>query len=170
MNDKTDASADALASSTWLAVVRAYQTCNRRYEELLALHGLSAAQFDTLDAVHRLGVDALPKRIAETLLVTRGNVTGLLRRLEKAGLLRLQAHESDGRSRVARLTEVGRRLHREALRSTRAFVRAQLAPFSREDLDQTHATMNTMHFHLLALDVAAIHQAAQQAHEKESWT
>ncbi len=150
----------ALASSAWLSVVRAYQTCTRRYEELLALHGLSTAQFDCLDAVVRLGDEALPKNIAEALLVTRGNVTGLIQRLEGAGLLRLEPHASDGRSRLLQLTERGKELHRAARRSAREFVRAQLAPFDRGDLDQTHAVMNTMHFHLLDLDVRAIYESS----------
>jgi DNA-binding MarR family transcriptional regulator len=154
------ASDQALTSSAWLSVVRAYQTCARRYEELLALHGLSTAQFDCLDAIARLGDDALPKHIAEALLVTRGNVTGLIQRLENAGLVKLEPHAVDGRARLVRLTEHGRCVHGAAKRSARAFVRAQLAPFDRSDLDQTHAVMNTMHFHLLELDVRAIHESS----------
>jgi len=164
MTEMTDEAApqvpdQALASSAWLSVVRAYQTCTKRYEELLALHGLSAAQFDCMDAIDRLGDEALPKHIADALLVTRGNVTGLIRRLERAGLVQLEPHAADGRARLIRLTDQGAVLHQAAKRSARAFVRAQLAPFDRFDLDQTHAVMNTMHFHLLDLDVRAIYEA-----------
>ncbi|MEN1729432.1 MAG: MarR family transcriptional regulator [Pseudomonadota bacterium] len=151
----------ALASSTWLAVVRAYQTCAQRYEELMSLHDLSTAQFDCLDAIERLGDEALPKHIAQALLVTRGNVTGLIQRLENAGLNKLQPHPSDGRARLVRMTTSGQALHAQAKRSARGFVKAQLSPFDRSDLDQTHAVMNTMHFHLLGLDVEAIHRSAQ---------
>ena len=69
-----------LEASSWFAVVRAYQECNRRYAQMLEHFDLTIPQFDVLTAIRRLPA-ATPKQIADELVVTRGNISGLLQRL-----------------------------------------------------------------------------------------
>ncbi len=145
-----------LESSSWLAVVRAYQECNRRYTQLLAGFDLTIPQFDALNAIVRLGTDATPKAIAAELVVTRGNVTGVLHRLEEAGLIGTRANETDGRSFLCVLTRSGSRRLDRARRAAALFIREQLTPFSDADLRRTEAQMATMHAHLKTIDPDAL--------------
>ncbi len=141
-----------LEATSWLAVVRAYLECQRRYTQLMAGFGLTVPQFDALNAIARLGADATPKAIAAELVVTRGNVTGVLHRLEEAGLIRTRANAADGRSFVCVLTRAGSRGLDKARRAGALFIREQLAPFDDVDLKRTEKQMATMRAHLMTMD------------------
>ena len=142
--------------AAWFSVVRAYQVCTQQYEAMLSEFGLTVPQFDVLSAVRSLGTDALPKNIAERLLVTRGNISGLLKRLEQHGLIAQDPHPEDGRARVCRLTATGQDRLYHARAAAARFIEAQLAPFSADDMARTHMTMTKMATHLRALDPHAI--------------
>lgn len=144
------------AGLAWLSVVQTYQICQRRYEELLAIFGLTLAQFDALNAIDRLGDHALPKNIADALVVTRGNVSGLLKRLSFAGLVQLEPHPDDGRAWLVRLTADGRKRLQRAQAAARRFVIAQMQPFSAEEQESTRQLMQAMQAHLRSLDIHAI--------------
>jgi DNA-binding MarR family transcriptional regulator len=144
------------AESAWFAVVRAYQTCARRYEQLLARIDLTPTQLDALLAIRRLSPDSQPKRIAAQLLVTPGNVAGLLSRLQRRGLIRAYPHPEDGRARLVRLTPAGDALIERAQPLARAFIHAQSEPFTAEELESTRVLMTRMERHLNRLDLDAI--------------
>ena len=141
-----------LETSSWFAVVRCYQECTRRYARLMQGFDLTIPQFDVLSAIHRLGDEATPKAIADQLLVTRGNITGVLHRLQDHGLIATRVHEHDGRSFVCELTDEGRALFRQARLAAALFIDQQLAPFGDEELRQTEEQMNRMHRHLKTID------------------
>jgi DNA-binding MarR family transcriptional regulator len=79
--------------------------------------GMSTAQVAVLSVV--AGGDAVAQRdVARALGVNESAVTGMVGRLERAGLLRRNRHGIDGRSHALELTAAGR----QALaRSARAF-------------------------------------------------
>ena len=141
-----------LERTSWLDVVRAYLECSRRYTLMLAHFDLTVAQYDVLSAIdsHRGG--AQPKAIAERLLVSRANITGVIRRLQDSGLVQTQEHREDGRSILCRLTPAGERRLRGAQAAGARFMQAQLQPFSDADLAQVAGIMQRMHAHLLTLD------------------
>ena len=74
-----------LRARSWIAVVQAYQACQRQYARLLADFELTIAQFDLLCVVHDGEGAATPALVAERLMVTRGNVSPLLRRVVERG-------------------------------------------------------------------------------------
>lgn len=145
-----------LEASSWIAVVRAYQECTRRYTRLLAGLDLTIPQFDVLTTVDQLGDEAMPKAIAERLLVTRGNITGLLQRLQNKGLLTSRLNEHDGRSVLCSLTADGREALDRAHSVAARFIEQQLLPFDRAELERTERVMNRMRSHLQTMDVDAI--------------
>ena len=145
-----------LQARSWFAVVQTYQECNRRYARLLKPFGLTITQFDVLIAIHRLGDRATPRAIAEELVVTRGNITGVLHRLQEHGLIATRRHAEDGRSFVCKMTTEGRALMDPARHAASLFISAQLAPFDEASLLQTEKQMNEMHQHLLSIDPDAI--------------
>ncbi len=141
-----------LETASWLAVVQAYQACNRRYTQLLRGFDLTVPQFDVLNAVLALGEEATPKAIANELTVTRGNVSGVLQRLTDHGLLETRLHATDGRSFVCRLTERGRRLMKTARAAAALFIKEQLSPFDDATLRDAQVMMQQMRRHLETVD------------------
>lgn len=145
-----------LQARSWFAVVQTYQECNRRYARLLKPFGLTITQFDVMIAIHRLGDRATPNAIAEELLVTRGNITGVLHRLQDSDLISTRRHEADGRSFVCVMTAEGQALMNQARHAASRFIAAQLSPFDEKALRQTERQMNEMREHLLSVDPDAI--------------
>ena len=149
-----------LQASSWFSVVRAYQECNRRYGQLLKGFDLTIPQFDVMSAIHQLADRSTPKAIAAELVVTRGNITGVLHRLQERGLIRTRHNEQDGRSFVCELTPDGRELLRQARGAAALFVDAQLAPFDDAALRETEKQMKRMRSHLQTIDPDAIFEQA----------
>jgi len=68
---------------------------------------LTAAQFNTLLLLRKAGADGLLMgEIGQKLVVTKSNVTGLVDRLERQGLVE-RAEHSDRRATIVRLTDAG---------------------------------------------------------------
>lgn len=90
----------------WQRLVRSYQTISRVEREALAPFKLTTAQFDILSHLSRTpGLSQ--QALAERLLVTKGNICGLIDRLEVAGLVERRDVPHDRRSYQLYLTEAG---------------------------------------------------------------
>ena len=78
--------------------------------------GLSMAGFTVLNHLIRLRhEDRPPAKIASALQVTRGAITGTLKRLEAAGWIVVKPDPSDGRAKGVSVTAAGRQIRAEAL-------------------------------------------------------
>ena len=86
-----------------MQLVRAYQLIMRRLEQALDCHGLSLPQFEVLAHLHFDGA-ITQNELAHRLLVTKGNVCGLIDRMEAAGLVERTADPADRRANRLRLT------------------------------------------------------------------
>jgi MarR family 2-MHQ and catechol resistance regulon transcriptional repressor len=97
--------------------VRLAITFNLLYQEIkkdLASQNLTVSQLDILVCLDR--TKGLPlTEIADRLLVTGGNVTGIIDRLEKAGLVMRQRDHKDKRLVWARLTQKGYAVYRQLM-------------------------------------------------------
>jgi len=74
--------------------------------------GLSIAQLDVLRQLHAHGPTPM-RRLAETMNCEASNLTGLVDKLEKRGLVARQDHPSDRRVRLLALTEEGAGVSRQ---------------------------------------------------------
>ena len=113
----------------WLRLARVFSRLEGRSQRQLRSVGLTGAQFDVLAQV---GVRerCTQQELAEALLVTKGNVTQLLDRMEEAGwLLRTQ----EGRTKRVSLTDEGRALRTRVLRAHEDFMAAQLAALTTDE-------------------------------------
>ena len=152
----TNSQRKRLETASWFAVVRAYQECTRRYSRLLDGLDLTIPQFDVLTAVDQLDDEATPKAIAERLVVTRGNITGLLHRLQDKGLLLSRPNEKDARSFICFLTDAGQEVLELARSAASIFIEKQLSPFDDTELAETELVMNRMRLHLETLDTDSL--------------
>ncbi len=93
----------------WVVLARCYSTYSRAVAGAVQEYGLTLPQFGTLEALYHLGPLTLGE-LADKLLVTGGNVTYVMDRLEAQGLVARYRSENDRRVVHARLTEEGRTL------------------------------------------------------------
>lgn len=95
----------------WLRLARVFQKIDRRQSITLRAYGLNTAQFDVLAQVgSHCGITQ--QELADSLLVTKGNVSQLLNRMEKLGLLRRCQEQ---RSNSLTLTEKGLEFYQQVI-------------------------------------------------------
>jgi DNA-binding MarR family transcriptional regulator len=97
-----------LRLSTWVQWVRTFYRLQRQVVDALSRHDITLPQFDVL-ATLRFSEGATQQELAERLLVTKGNVCGVLDRLEKLGWVKRNPDPTDGRVNRVGLTAAGRR-------------------------------------------------------------
>ncbi len=124
----------------WLRLARAFQKIDRASAEHLRGWNLSVAQFDTLA---QLGTaeGITQQELADRLLVTKGNVSQLLDRLERRGLVR---RCQDGRATHLFLTDAGRRLFAAAVPTQEGLIDRRLAALSPEEQRQLLALLRKL--------------------------
>lgn len=100
----------------------------------LAKHRLKYPAFAVLATLRVEGAPyrMSPKALLDTLILTSGGLSNLLRKLEKAGHIRRMADETDGRGVIVELTEQGRRLVEPAMRDHAETERRLVSALSRE--------------------------------------
>ena len=128
--------------------VRMAVTFNLLYQEIkkdLAKENLTVSQLDILVCLDR--TKGLPlSEVADRLLVTGGNVTGIIDRLENAGLVTRQRDSKDRRIVWARLTEKGYGIYRQLMPryiETMNRINSYLTPAERKELMRLLKKMST---------------------------
>lgn len=72
--------------------------------------GVTLPQFDLMAQLDRAPAGLRMSELSARMMVTNGNITGLVTRLAADGLVRREAAPDDGRSAVVRLTSRGARM------------------------------------------------------------
>jgi MarR family 2-MHQ and catechol resistance regulon transcriptional repressor len=98
-----------VALGVWIALARCYATFTKAVAAKVQEYELTVPQFGALEALYHLGPLSLGD-LADKLLVTGGNVTFVMDRLEAQGLVARYRSETDRRVVLARLTDEGRSL------------------------------------------------------------
>lgn len=99
----------ATALKLLVVLARAMASIARHTEAHIARHGLTAAEFGILEALHHKG-PLLVGELQRSVLVSSGGATFLVDRLEKRGLVERRPCLTDRRARYAALTPAGRHL------------------------------------------------------------
>jgi MarR family 2-MHQ and catechol resistance regulon transcriptional repressor len=99
----------ATALGLWVALARCYATYTKAITVKVQEYDLTVPQFGTLEALYHLGPLSLGD-LADKLLVTGGNVTYVMDRLESRGLVTRYRSPEDRRVVRAELTRAGREL------------------------------------------------------------
>ncbi len=100
---------DAMAAAT--AITRAHQIVLARIDAALRPFGLTFARYEALVLLAFSRNGSLPLgRMGERLQVHPASVTNAVDRLERAGFVVRVAHPTDGRARLAELTDAGREI------------------------------------------------------------
>jgi DNA-binding MarR family transcriptional regulator len=103
-----------LALSVWVRLLKAHglllREVRRRVPERLTL-----PQFDVLAQIHRKPEGMMPRQLTQELLVTAGNLTGIVDRLVRLGFAERRPVPEDRRAVRICLTGRGRRLMQRAI-------------------------------------------------------
>jgi DNA-binding MarR family transcriptional regulator len=135
-------------ANAWHHFVQAYHLLERQIEQQLQRDaGLSHAQYNVLVVLseepgNRMRMTELARRV----VVSKSSLTYQIGKMEKAGLVRRQPHESDERGILAVLTDVGRTLLRTTAPGHVLTVREYLIDlFTPEQLVQLGDFMRIVH-------------------------
>ena len=89
-----------------IALSRSYEIAHRESRRLVAEYGLTFTQFEVMEALLHKGPLTV-NGIIEAVLSTGGNITVVVRNLEKRGYATRLANPEDGRSFIVELTDEG---------------------------------------------------------------
>jgi len=103
-----------LALSVWVRLLKAHGLMLREVRRRVPI-SLTLPQFDVLAQLHRREDGMTPGELTRELLVTAGNVTGIVDRLVRLGLAERRPVPHDRRAVRVRLTSRGRQLMRRII-------------------------------------------------------
>ena len=119
-----------------LNVLRTADALNRGLELLLKRHGITSAQYNVLRILRGAGERGLHcGGIAERMITAEPDITRLLTRMERLGLLVRQRDGNDRRMVTAFATERGRHLLDELEKPLRELQQRQFALLSDAEID-----------------------------------
>src|SRR4051812_49065656 len=104
----------SLAEESFRALVRTFGLLERVMQPYFARHGITSTQWGVLRTLHRAFRAGAPGLrlvdLSERLLIRPPSVTGVIGRLERAGLVVRAGSPTDQRAKVVALTDDGRDL------------------------------------------------------------
>jgi MarR family transcriptional regulator, organic hydroperoxide resistance regulator len=158
--------AEELAVRVWFRFVRLEGRMGLAVTEKLREIGLSVPQCDVLTTLTEAeGVSQ--QDLAKRLYVTKGNISGLLDRLEGAGLVERRSTAVDRRQYEIYLTPAGRAAAERAIEIQHALIRATLGRLPIEDLASLDrllvATRDLMRAHRGRVDADSDEPATRRA-------
>jgi len=127
----------------YTALLRFQGRLERRMAEALGAHGLSIPQFDVLATLWH-GEGITQQELAGRLLVTKGNVVGLIDRVGAAGWVERRPDPEDRRANRLYLTDAGRRLVAEASPSQAAHARKVFGSLTEGELHLMHELLGRL--------------------------
>ena len=97
------------ALNAYIKLQRAAETALRRTTNHVKDHGLSVSQFAVLEALYHLGTLS-QRALSEKLLKSTGNISIVMKNLEKRGLIERHRDPEDNRYMQVSITDVGHKL------------------------------------------------------------
>lgn len=113
----------------WLRLARVFQKIDASSERFFREHQLNTAQFDILAQVGSAR-GMTQQQLADALLVTKGNISQLIARLEQRGLI---VRRQEGRANCLSLTERGRALFDAVVPQQEERIAELLSPLTDEE-------------------------------------
>jgi len=120
----------------WLRLARVFQKIDTRSERFFRTHELNTEQFELntaqFDVLAQVGAarGMTQQELADALLVTKGNISQLLSKLEQVGLI---ARRQEGRTNCLSLTKQGEALFQLVVPQQEALIADLLAPLSDDE-------------------------------------
>lgn len=131
-----------LSVRLWLRLLSAHniieQQIRRRLHEQF---GRTLPQFDVLAELEHAGEPQTMSQVSRRLLVSNGNLTGVVDRLVREGLVNRQLSSSDRRVQMVSLTETGRSHFHEMARAHESWMDELFSGLDRTSLAQAEQSV-----------------------------
>lgn len=120
----------------WLRMLGVARRVENHLREFLRVeHATTLPRFDVMAALHASGGPMTMSELSRRLLVSNGNATAVVDRLERDGLAKRTPSSTDRRTVHVALTEDGMRAFESMAREHEARIDALFAGLGGEDLD-----------------------------------
>lgn len=144
-------SADRIELRVWLRLLTCANLIEAEVRQRLGqTHTMTLPRFDVLAQLYRsdgaLSMGALSRR----LMVSNGNVTGLIDRLVKEGIVDRRAAPNDRRVQMVSLTPKGRRAFEEVANDHRGWIAGLMRDLDRDELARLLALLARLKGSVLA--------------------
>jgi MarR family transcriptional regulator, organic hydroperoxide resistance regulator len=128
---------------TWIQMVRTSGKIERRLEQALEGHGLSISQFDILAT---LGIEQgiTQQDLAECLLVTKGNICGMIDRMEASGWVERRSDPEDRRANRLFLTRRGKTLLAQTFPEQQAMLKEIMSALTPGELQSLYQYLDRL--------------------------
>ena len=129
----------------WLRLLRASRGIEAELRGRLRVEfGTTLPKFDVMAALARKGAGMTMTELSRFLMVSNGNVTGIVDRLVAEGLVVRLAHEGDRRATFVRLTLKGAQQFQAMAKAHEVWIGELLAGVGREDTETLAALLGTL--------------------------
>jgi len=127
----------------WLQLVRAYNYMEARISADLRRVDLTLARFDVLVVLAKWG-PMTQQTLADQLLVTKGNVVGLIDKLGARGLVERTGSDMDRRVNLLRVTPAGRRVVKRILPRQMQLITGLMQPLTEREAASLEALLTRL--------------------------
>lgn len=135
---------EKLGAAVWIRLAKCYGLVLREIRDRQLDHELTLPQFDVISQLLRQPEGMTAGALSRALLVTAGNVTGIVARLRARGLLERIAHPSDGRVTILRLTPAGQRAARNEIARQERQLDDIFARLPAEEFERINAALDVL--------------------------
>jgi DNA-binding MarR family transcriptional regulator len=136
---------DRLSVRVWLRLLSCTMAIEKEVQRGLAVaFGTTLPRFDILAALERRPQGMTMGELSRALLVSNGNVTGLVRGLAAEGFVEVAPLPSDRRATRVRLTPTGARRFAEMAAAHHSWVEALLAGLGEDERNDLHARLGRL--------------------------
>ena len=134
-----------LESRTWLRMLACANLVLAQLRANLRSHfDVTLPTFDILAQVQRAPTGPTMSELSRRLLVSKGNITDLVRRLERRGLLERRADGHDARVQHIHLTRAGEKLIRRMLTAHERWLVAMTADLGQQSMSSLHRSLGAL--------------------------
>lgn len=128
-----------------VSVVRGFGAIQRQMSPHYARFGLTPAQFQMLTVINRLQSEKITqRRLGQQMYVSFPNVTVMLARLERDGLIERTVNQEDRRERFVSITKKGRKLLERIWKEQPAQLERVMAGLNNDERLQLAQLLNKM--------------------------
>ena len=124
------------ALHAWLHLMKVYYVAARCMEQELKEKGMTLPRFEIIS---QLGVEesgCTQDSLCDKLLVTKGNISGLLDRMVKVGWVQRDADPCNRRCNRVQLTPRGRKIYRSVMPKRESCLSKMFSRLNRKEQDQ----------------------------------
>ncbi len=151
--------------STFPTVLRQLLRTHQAFLSYAARHvyrlDLTLPQYDVIISLgNTTGLQ--PKKLGEVTLITKGTLTGVLRRLEEKGLVERLASKKDGRSQIIRLTEAGRAIYEQTFPDHLIHINRLFDDYAAEEVSKLEADLARLHQAIIIARGDSIEECADE--------